>query len=108
MARAWLVRVLGRPLASGVRTVAPGGFDAIVVLGAPLGPDGALTAVLGERVDAGVALWRRGAAPLLCFAGGRTRGAAVAEADAMAAAARAAGVPAAALVVEKESRNTYE
>jgi uncharacterized SAM-binding protein YcdF (DUF218 family) len=98
-----LVRWLGRPLAS---PGPDGPVDAIVVLGAPLRADGGLTPVLEERIRAGVALWRRGIAPILCFSGGRTRGAQVAEAAAMAAAARAEGVPDAALRVEAESGST--
>lgn len=101
----WLVRFLGWPLA---RAGTMSDADAIVVLGAPLRADGQMTEVLVERVAAGVALWSRGIAPLLCLTGGRTRGGPVAEADVMAAAARAAGIPDASLVVETESRNTYE
>jgi uncharacterized SAM-binding protein YcdF (DUF218 family) len=107
MSGAWLVRFLGWPLARAGRSP-KGGVDAIVVLGAPLRPDGSLGAVLAERVKAGVALWARGVAPLLCLTGGRTRGGDVAEAEAMADVALAAGVPRAALVVETASRNTYE
>jgi len=102
----WILRALGWPLASrGGRLER---VDAIVVLGAPLRPDGKLTPVLEERVAAGVALFCAGVAPVVCFAGGKTRGADVSEADAMAAAARAAGLPEDALVIERESRNTYE
>jgi uncharacterized SAM-binding protein YcdF (DUF218 family) len=100
-----IVRLLGWPLAAGGALAR---MDAIVVLGAPLGPGGALTTVLGERLDAGVALWHQGLAPVLCLTGGRTRGAQVAEAEAMAVAARVAGVPDAALLLETEARNTYE
>src|SRR5262249_13279391 len=57
---------------------------------------------------AGVALWRAGAAPVLCFTGGKTRGAVVSEGEVMAASARAAGVPESALLVATEARNTYE
>ena len=81
--------------------------DAIVVLGAPL-RGGALSAVGRERVDAALALWRAGAAPLVCPTGGATRGAAIAEADAMAEALRAGGVPDAALRVERRARTTAE
>jgi uncharacterized SAM-binding protein YcdF (DUF218 family) len=101
----WLVRALGWPLASRGRLQR---VDAIVVLGAPLRPDGSLGPVLEERVGAGVALWRAGVAPLVCFTGGKTRGAAISEAEAMAAAARTAGLPDDALLVEAESQNTYE
>jgi uncharacterized SAM-binding protein YcdF (DUF218 family) len=80
--------------------------DAIVVLGAPLAADGGLSAVLAERVRAGIELWRAGAAPRLVMSGGRTRGAARAEAEVMAEAARAGGVPDDALVVEAVSLTT--
>jgi uncharacterized SAM-binding protein YcdF (DUF218 family) len=66
--------------------------------------------VLEERVRAGVDLWRRGGAPILCVTGGRSPRAAhqETEADAMAAAARAMGVPDRALVIEREARSTKE
>jgi uncharacterized SAM-binding protein YcdF (DUF218 family) len=100
-----LARVLGRPLE---RRDPVTRADAIVVLGAPLRRDGGLTGVVEERVQAGVSLWRRGIAPLLCMTGGKGPGvvAEVAEADAMAARARELGVPEAALVIEAASRNT--
>jgi uncharacterized SAM-binding protein YcdF (DUF218 family) len=100
-----LVRMLSRPLELRDK---PAPADAIVVLGAPLRPDGRLSDVLEERVRAGVELWQRGLAPLLCMSGGRGPGvrAEIAEADAMAARARELGVPAAALVIEGESANT--
>ena len=103
MIRRILARGLGAPL---VRASAPGAADAIVILGAPLAPDGALTDVLRERVDAGLALWRAGAAPLLCVTGGPSRGRT--EAEVMAEALRAGGVPPAALRVEAESTSTAE
>ncbi|HKA86277.1 MAG TPA: YdcF family protein [Haliangiales bacterium] len=85
-----------------------GAADAAVVLGAPLRPDGSLTEVLEERVAAAVELWRAGRVPLVVMTGGRTRGAAIAEAEAMAAAARARGVPPEALLVETAARYTAE
>jgi uncharacterized SAM-binding protein YcdF (DUF218 family) len=105
MIERFLVRVLGRPL---IVAGPAGRVDAIVVLGAPLGADGCLTDVLAERVRAGVALWMRGVAPVLCMTGGVTRGAPVSEAEAMAAAARAAGVPESALLVEPTALTTHE
>lgn len=80
--------------------------DAIVVLGARLTPRGGLSPLLEERVRAGVDLWRRGGAPILCVTGGGPPGRV--EADAMAARALALGVPRAALRVERESRTTEE
>jgi uncharacterized SAM-binding protein YcdF (DUF218 family) len=101
-----LARALEAPLVVGKAHGPPA--DAIVVLGAPLAPDGALSSVLAERVAGGVALWLARAAPRLVMTGGKGSGAAHAEAPAMAAAARAAGVPADALVVEDRSRTTAE
>jgi uncharacterized SAM-binding protein YcdF (DUF218 family) len=97
-------RALGAPLA--VRDAAAVA-DAIVVLGAPLTPDGALSAVLAERVAAGHALWRAGAAPLVCVTGGPSRGGRT-EGDAMAEALEDAGVPARALRVERAARTTAD
>jgi uncharacterized SAM-binding protein YcdF (DUF218 family) len=79
-----------------------------VVLGAPVRADGSLRDVVEERVQAGVALWRRGLAPLLCMTGGRGPGivAAISEASAMARRAEELGVPARCLLLEDASRNT--
>jgi uncharacterized SAM-binding protein YcdF (DUF218 family) len=102
-----LVRILGRPLEKRDEFAQA---DAIVVLGAPLRADGALTPVVEERVRAGVALWRRGAAPVVCFTGGRNRWArhTETEADGMAAYALELGLTREAIIVERESRHTME
>jgi uncharacterized SAM-binding protein YcdF (DUF218 family) len=84
----------------------PGTADAIVVLGAPLSPGGGLSPVVAERVAAAVALWRVGAAPLVCVTGGPSRG--TTEADAMALALREVGVPERALRVERAARSTFD
>lgn len=102
-----MVRLVGRPL----EQRGPGGpADAIVVLGAPLSPGGGLSAIVEERVAAGVGLWRQGVAPLLCMTGGQSPRARdnVPEAIAMAQRARALGVPESALRVESASRFTKE
>lgn len=104
----WLGRILGWPLE--VRDGAEVA-DAIVVLGAPVRPDGQLSGVGEERVRTGVELWRRGFAPVLCISGGgpgRIIPDHPREADAMAARARALGVPADALRVERESLSTAD
>jgi uncharacterized SAM-binding protein YcdF (DUF218 family) len=80
--------------------------DAIVVLGAPLLPSGALSPILEERVAAAAALLRAGAAPRVVATGGITDGAARAEAAALAEALHAAGVPD--VLVEARSRTTAE
>jgi uncharacterized SAM-binding protein YcdF (DUF218 family) len=103
------VRWLGLPLWScACREQDPGPADAIVVLGAPVGPDGRLGPVLEERVRAGVALWAAGRAPRLCLSGGLAQGAREREAVAMARFARTLGVPGDALVVEDQSATTRE
>jgi uncharacterized SAM-binding protein YcdF (DUF218 family) len=102
LARA-LAGALGAPLA---RRDAFRPADAIVVLGAPVAPQGGLTMFLAERVAAGVALWQRGGAPILCVTGGGPPGRV--EADAMAAHALALGVDPAALRVERQARTTEE
>jgi uncharacterized SAM-binding protein YcdF (DUF218 family) len=79
--------------------------DAIVILGAPL-TGTSLSPVVEERVRAGVDVWRRGLAPLVCVTGGGPRGRV--EADAMAARALELGVPAAALRIERRARSTEE
>ena len=104
-----LLRVVGRPLATGIAMVPGLRVRRHRVLGAPLRPDGGLTAVLKERVDAGVMLWRARAAPVIVASGGLARaGATLAEADGMAAALRAAGVPEEAVIIERQSRTTAE
>ena len=104
----WLGRILGWPLE--VRDGAEVA-DAIVVLGAPVRPDGQLSGVGEERVRTGVELWRRGFAPVLCISGGgpgRIIPDHPREADAMAARARALGVPDQALRVERDSLSTAD
>ena len=81
--------------------------DAIVVLGAPLARD-RLTPMLAERCAAAAALWHAGGAPQVVATGGTTRGASRAEADVMAEALRAAGIPEDALVVERASQTTAD
>ncbi len=78
--------------------------DAIVILGAKLRADGTLSGALEERVAAGVELWKRGAAPIVCVTGGGPPGRV--EAEAMARRARELGVPDEALRIESEAANT--
>jgi uncharacterized SAM-binding protein YcdF (DUF218 family) len=80
--------------------------DAIVVLGAPLGPDGALSPIVLERVAAAAALWRAGGGRLVVATGGVTEGAPRAEADAMAEALGELGVPG--VLAECASRSTID
>jgi len=81
-------------------------LDAIVVLGASLGPGDTLSPVVAERVAAAAALWHAGGGRLVVATGGVTGGASRAEADVMAEALRALGVPE--VVAECASRSTLE
>ncbi|MDB4989524.1 MAG: hypothetical protein JWN04_4702 [Myxococcaceae bacterium] len=82
--------------------------DAILVLGhrPPLDQHG-LEYETRARVDHGLALYREGRAPWLVFSGGPSTPEAV-EADAMAAYAEQHGIPRAAIVRERASRDTIE
>ena len=99
----FIASVLEAPLAV-ADSLAP--LDAIIVLGAPLAPGGALSPILEERVAAAAVLWHAKAAPLVVATGGVTQGAPRAEADALAEGLRAAGVPD--VLVERQSRTTAE
>ena len=94
----WVVRALCWPLAPGRQgtSQAMGAVDAIVVLGAPVGP------TLEERVRAGVALWQQGVAPRMILSG------IAPEAPTMARMASQLGVPEAALWIEDRARSTQE
>lgn len=80
--------------------------DAIVVLGAPLRAGDALSPILAERVAAAAALWHAGGGRLVVATGGVTGGASRAEADVMAEALHALGVPE--VITERASRTTLE
>jgi uncharacterized SAM-binding protein YcdF (DUF218 family) len=100
-----IVRALESPLV--VRDVFET-LDAIVVLGAPLGPGDRITPALAERALAAAELYRAGGAPLIVASGGVTHGASRAESDAIADELRRVRVPEAAIVVERASKTTIE
>lgn len=97
-----LASALEKPL---VIADAPRVADAIVVLGAPLGPGDRLSVVLAERVDAAAKMWRDGLAPIVIATGGITGGMRP-EADVIAEALSERGVTG--VVVERQSRSTNE
>ena len=99
-------RVLGRPFRIGDRELEP--RDAIVVLGATLGPGDSLTPILAERVAAAAALFAAGAGPRIVATGGVTGRATHAEASVLAAALVSAGVPRGAIIVEDRARTTHD
>ncbi len=80
-------------------------FDAIVVLGTKSDSDGNPTPRQLARVNEGVAEYERGVAPHLIFSGGAV-GNQFVEADGMARAAEAEGIPASAILEDTESRDT--
>lgn len=82
--------------------------DAIVVLGARLGRGDALTDVLEERVHAAAELFSAGAAPRVIPTGGVTGHARRAEADVLAEALVAAGVPRDAIAIERHALTTRD
>jgi uncharacterized SAM-binding protein YcdF (DUF218 family) len=81
-------------------------LDAIVVLGAPLGPGDTMTPLLAERIAATAALWRAGGGRIIIATGGITGRARRAEADVIATALHALGVPG--VLAERASRTTRE
>ena len=84
-----------------------GPADAAVVLGAAVRTTGP-SPVYVERINHAVELYRSGAVKFIIMTGGKGLGERVTEADAGRAQAIAAGVPAAAILVETRSRDTQE
>jgi uncharacterized SAM-binding protein YcdF (DUF218 family) len=82
-------------------------FDEILVLGYPADGDGNPTPEELARVSEGVREYERGVAPRLLFTGGAVRNKFV-EADVMAAAAAAQGIPPSAIFVETKARDTIQ
>ena len=82
-------------------------FDAIVVLGSPADADGNPTPEELARVSEAVREYERGVAPRLLFTGGPAHNKFV-EADVMAAAAAAQGIPPSAIFVEMKATDTIQ
>ena len=80
--------------------------DAIVALGGGTSRTGQPTSATRERTLYAIGLYREGFAPRLIFSTGPIQG--MSEARLMGAIARSAGVPHRAILLENESRNTYE
>ena len=81
--------------------------DAIVVLAGDASKNGGLVGETEARLNRAVALYEEGLAPRLVLSGGTTS-AAETVADAMKAAAVAAGVPESAITVETQSHSTLQ
>lgn len=82
-------------------------FDAILVLGTPADSDGNPTPEELARVTEGVREYDRGIAPRLIFSGGPVHNRFV-EAEVMANAAAAQGIPPSAIFVETEAKDTIQ
>ena len=82
-------------------------FDTILVLGSPADSDGNPTPEEMARVSEAVREYERGVAPRLLFTGGPAHNKYV-EADVMAAAAAAQGIPPSAIFVETKADNTIQ
>jgi len=82
-------------------------FDAIIVLGSPADSDGNPTPLQLSRVNEAVREYERGVAPRLILSGGRTKSNFV-EAEVMARAARAEGIPSSAIFVEPQAMDTIQ
>jgi uncharacterized SAM-binding protein YcdF (DUF218 family) len=80
-------------------------FDTLIVLGAPADPDGNPQPVMLSRVNEAVKEYDRGVAAHMIFTGGLD-GRRFPEAEVMARAAAAQGVPASAIFVEASSNDT--
>jgi uncharacterized SAM-binding protein YcdF (DUF218 family) len=82
-------------------------FGAIIVLGSPADADGNPTPTMLARVSEGVREYERGVAPRVVFTGGSSRNS-YAEADVMANAAAAQGIPPSAIFVETKAKDTIQ
>lgn len=82
-------------------------FDTILVLGTPADDDGNPTTEEQARVTEAVREYERGVAPRLLFTGGPAHNRFV-EADVMAAAAAAEGIPPSAIFVETKAKDTIQ
>ena len=89
------------------RPAPEGRWDAIVVLGCRVFPDGRPSVALARRVQRAAELWAAGRAEVVVLTGGRGDAGDV-EAEVAAAVAESLGVPRTALVLETRSTSTDE
>ena len=102
----WPASALGLELAGRLQH-GGGPFDAIVVAGCRLMPDGRPSKALARRTRAAVELWRAGVAPQVVFTGG-VGVSSTSEAAGAARFARELGLPAGVIVLEERSHSTEE
>jgi uncharacterized SAM-binding protein YcdF (DUF218 family) len=91
----------------GHRPEPEGRYDAIVVAGCRVMPNGLPSLSLVRRTTRAVELWRRGLAPTIVLTGG-IGDFPPAESEAAAAVARGLGVPETAMLLERKSTSTAE
>lgn len=102
-----LVRLRVRDRIVTAEEAAAWGADCVLVLGAGVRPDGSPSLMLAERVDAGLSLWRAGAADKLLMSGDHGR-ADYDEVNVMKDRATAAGVPSSAVFMDHAGFSTYD
>ena len=83
-------------------------YDAILVLGLKLHPDGSPAHELILRCETAVRCWKNGMAPIVIPCGGQTEGTPISESTVMASLLMNLGVPAEAIRREKLSQITVE
>jgi uncharacterized SAM-binding protein YcdF (DUF218 family) len=103
--RAVEVVVIARPLVQADRIDR---VDAIAVLGHGSHADGTLSPETAYGLLHGVRLLERGAGRILILSGGTHRGTSTPDADAMAGVARALGIPAAAMMLDRRASSTVD
>lgn len=81
-------------------------YDAIVVLGCAVKPDGSPSRSLERRARLGATMWNERRAPLLVLTGGVGAGRSVSEARAASTVAHTEGVPESALRLDERSTST--
>jgi uncharacterized SAM-binding protein YcdF (DUF218 family) len=92
----------------GHRAIPPHRYDAVVVAGCRVFPDGRPSAALVRRVRLAVRLYQHGVSERIVLTGGKGDDTLHTEAAAAARLCEAMGVPRAALVLEEESRSTVQ
>ena len=81
-------------------------YDAIIVLGCSVRPDGSPSAMLADRMDEAIELYRKGCAPVLLVTGDESEN--YSEIAVMKAYALERGVPEAAILEDGKGYSTYE
>lgn len=100
--------VAGVLAVSAMRPKETGNPDYVAVLGAELNDDGSVSKTLKRRLDSAVLLSDRHLGAQLILCGGKTKSTCGTEAEAMAEYLRYNGISATRLILEPDSKNTYE